>query len=294
METIDGQLRDIRTIDTLVVAETFASFAFTYQRLPAWSARDHASTSHPFAIDFAFTAAPGSVIERPGRATETRSVPPLAGGAVGAEPFDWVRTRTASEIVELRPSEALRAEVADTYRRSAADTYAETFGHTDPFLIYLALRLRAHALGGAAVSDLEGDALARLAVENTIEREGVPRPRGTGAKLDAARMERTRAFIEAHLHETLTLARLADVAAVSRHHFAVMFRRTVGTTPHAYVTALRMQRARQRLHEGAGVERAARAVGYRPAHQFRTAFMRTFGARPGAFAQPPERRTKAP
>ena len=276
------ELRDIRTVERIVFEGAFANFDFTYARLPPWSAREYASTSTPFAIDFAFTTSPRAVVQRPGKGSERRDIPAMSGGAVGAEPFDWIETGTISEFVELRPCEQLRSETAELYGRDGGEPYSETFARTDPFLFLLASRLRAHALGGDSVSDLEGDFLAILALENTIERLGVRRPRGSGAKLDNVRMNRIRDFVEAHVADALTLEVLASVAAVSRHHFAVMFRRTTGLTPHAYVTALRMQRAREALDAGASVERTAGIVGYAPAHQFRTTFRKAFGVLPNA------------
>ena len=61
-----------------------------------------------------------------------------------------------------------------------------------------------------------------------------------------------------------------------------MFRRATGLTPHAYVTALRMERARNRLESGANVATAAASVGYAAAHQFRRAFRAHFGRDPGS------------
>jgi AraC family transcriptional regulator len=133
------------------------------------------------------------------------------------------------------------------------------------------------------VSDLEGEALTTLAIESTIERDGGRARRRTGAKLDARRLARVQAFLESRISARLTLTALADVAAVSRHHFCVMFRRTTGQTPHAYLTALRMQRASELLARGATVEASAAAVGYKAAHQFRKAFQATFGMSARAF-----------
>jgi AraC family transcriptional regulator len=50
-------------------------------------------------------------------------------------------------------------------------------------------------------------------------------------------------YIEANLTAPLTVAELSEVVNLSIHHFAVLFRRTVGLTPHQYVLKMRIDRA---------------------------------------------------
>ena len=282
------QLRDIRTLPRLpsdgsiVHHSTFSNFEFSYYRVPPWESRDEGTTSSPFAIDFAFTPSPNAVIERIGRAPERRDIPAMSGGAMGGEPFDWLRTRSIAEFVELRPTSKLLAMVTDAYRRDPGQPYNETYGNSEPFLFFLATRLRAHALAGDLLSELEADTLATLAIENTSERDGGVQLKRTGAKLDERRLRRVRELLEDRIDQSLTLQDLADEAAVSRHHFAVMFRRTIGTTPHRYLTSLRMQKAVDLLRSGHTVESVARSVGYAAAHQFRAAFKRQFGTLPSS------------
>lgn len=50
-------------------------------------------------------------------------------------------------------------------------------------------------------------------------------------------------YIEANLTAPLTVAELSAVVNLSVHYFAVLFRRTVGLTPHQYVLKMRIDRA---------------------------------------------------
>jgi AraC family transcriptional regulator len=50
-------------------------------------------------------------------------------------------------------------------------------------------------------------------------------------------------YVDAHLTASLTVAELSAVVNLSSHHFAVLFRRTVGLTPHQYVLNMRVDRA---------------------------------------------------
>ncbi len=85
-------------------------------------------------------------------------------------------------------------------------------------------------------------------------------------------------------HEKWNLQRLADIAGMSRSLFATRFRETVGKTPMAYVTQVRMHLAARILDEG---NRALKAVaisaGYESQASFRRHFKRHFGVLPREF-----------
>lgn len=66
---------------------------------------------------------------------------------------------------------------------------------------------------------------------------------GTG-KLAGWQVLRLRAYVEAHLGESIQVKDLSDVARRSTAHFCRAFKRTFGQTPHAYVTDCRLQRAK--------------------------------------------------
>lgn len=51
-------------------------------------------------------------------------------------------------------------------------------------------------------------------------------------------------FIEEHLSENLCLARVAGMVHFSQYHFARLFRKTVGVSPHQYVIRRRVERTK--------------------------------------------------
>lgn len=254
----------------------FSRFAFTYGRTGPHRPGDEPLVSEPSAIDFAFTANPRATIQRASGRTEMRSIQPGSGGSVG-EPFAWVDVPDPSEFVEVRPDAAFRREVATDLKRPDLADLGERLGHGEPWLFALASRFRAHALGGRAVSDLEGEAIVSTALRNVMVALGARAPARMRHGLDARRLARVIEHIDAHLDRALSGAELADVAAVSRFHFTRMFALAVGVAPHAFVTARRMARARDLLTNGVPAARAAPTVGYAPAHQFRRAFRAQFG-----------------
>jgi AraC family transcriptional regulator len=74
-------------------------------------------------------------------------------------------------------------------------------------------------------------------------------PLASGA-LDRRRLQRVLDYIEANLESDLTLDRMASIACLSRYHFARAFRQAVGQTPHRYVSARRLDRAKTLLMQG--------------------------------------------
>ena len=65
--------------------------------------------------------------------------------------------------------------------------------------------------------------------------------------LGASAIGRVRDFMDAHLSETIDVARLADVAGLSVFHFSREFKKSLGVTPHNYLIMRRIRRARQLL-----------------------------------------------
>ncbi|MGK6356641.1 helix-turn-helix domain-containing protein [Sphingomonas sp. DT-207] len=106
------------------------------------------------------------------------------------------------------------------------------------------------------------------------------RARGRPHKLDRARLGRVFELIEAQLAGDLSIAQMAAAANYEASAFTRAFRQATGSTPFAYLTARRMERAALLLEAGEPVTRAALAVGYANASKFAAAFQRRMGAAP--------------
>lgn len=86
-----------------------------------------------------------------------------------------------------------------------------------------------------------------LAVHLLSHHAAPPPPRG----LDRRALDRLRDYVESHLAEDVSLARLARVAGVSVSHLGTLFKRTTGVSVHAFVVQRRVERARALLVAGA-------------------------------------------
>ncbi|MEO1017118.1 MAG: AraC family transcriptional regulator [Pseudomonadota bacterium] len=271
--------QDRNSFEKFRKAERFSSFTASYLSMPPTTVCDEISISRPFAIDFSFSAHDAVLVRRPGGKTTRRRVPPGSGGVTGGDGLAWVRVPEPYECVEIVPDSALLGSVTDELRCPDASGLAEISGQRDPVLWAAATRVRSHVRGGLPLSDIEAESLARSLVAHLMcEYLGVKPRRVNARPLDRRRLERVSDYIDAHLHQPITISTLADIAAMSPFHFAKTFKATTGLAPHAFVTARRMQRARKLLLSGTFKKKeVARQVGYHNVNHFKRMLRIYFG-----------------
>jgi AraC family transcriptional regulator len=112
----------------------------------------------------------------------------------------------------------------------------------------------------------------------------------------ARRVAVATSFLHANLDRNVSVAEAAGAACLSPFHFHRLFAAIHGTTPHRYLTRLRLERARALLRAGdRGVTAVALECGFESAGSFTTLFKRTFGVTPGAIRrneEAPRRRSR--
>lgn len=91
-------------------------------------------------------------------------------------------------------------------------------------------------------------------------------------------------FIDAQLDQPLTLAVLAQEAALSEFHFARMFRYAMGEAPHQFVMRRRMLRAQQLLVQSQlPLTEIALRCGFYSASHFSNRFRQVHGVSPSVY-----------
>jgi AraC-like DNA-binding protein/mannose-6-phosphate isomerase-like protein (cupin superfamily) len=109
-----------------------------------------------------------------------------------------------------------------------------------------------------------------------------PRNRDPNARRISAALRK----IHTYPNRLWTVANLAEEVGLSRSSFAEEFVNCVGTTPHAYLTELRMKRAAHLLQDGSiSCREVASRVGYPIESSFCRAFKRYFGLAPTAYVE---------
>nr|WP_321440565.1 AraC family transcriptional regulator [uncultured Hyphomonas sp.] len=101
--------------------------------------------------------------------------------------------------------------------------------------------------------------------------------------LGIRQLARVQAFIDADLTANLSVRDMAREAGMSETWFAKRFAASTGLAPFAYLTARRMERAKDLLKAGNTVTETALEVGYENASKFAAAFKRYSGQPPSAW-----------
>jgi AraC family transcriptional regulator len=109
-------------------------------------------------------------------------------------------------------------------------------------------------------------------------------PAGSRGGLAPHKLQKVLVYIEEKLAEPVGVRELASQVHMSPFHFARRFKQAVGTPPHAYITQMRIERAR-RLLAGSNLPliEVATRVGYRTQAHFTGVFHRYVGTTPRAF-----------
>jgi len=98
------------------------------------------------------------------------------------------------------------------------------------------------------------------------------------------RLRRAIEFMHDNCGRELALAEIAAAAYLSEFHFARLFKKITGTTPHAYLASLRIERARRLLAESdLPITEVGATVGYGSQSHFTKVFREATGMTPHAF-----------
>jgi AraC-like DNA-binding protein len=109
-------------------------------------------------------------------------------------------------------------------------------------------------------------------------------PHAVVGGLPESKVRRVTAYIENNLHRELRLEELAAVTHMSPYHFARLFKRATGTSPHRFLVRRRIDAAIGLLTEStASISSIGRAVGFRTASHFATTVRRITGMTPSAY-----------
>jgi AraC-like DNA-binding protein len=226
----------------------------------------------------------------------------------------WIR-RDDDEYQFVEPGAILMHRAGSRLeRRRASDSGERTYWFgVHPGTFVEALRrydLSTEDMGGALIADLhfhhrlavlvkqiESDQLDRLAVEEEVlslflgicerradQMKKLTRARGLTAERQRRLVGRARAFLDAHLAETVGLETVARDAGTSLYHLCRVFREQTGTTMHAYRTRQRLGQALDRLVSGsnANLTDLALDLGFSSHSHLSRAFQKQMGVPPSA------------
>ena len=102
------------------------------------------------------------------------------------------------------------------------------------------------------------------------------------------RLERAREFLHGRSSGPVSLEEAARSAALSTYHFHRAFRQVHGSTPHAYLTGLRLARAKDLLRRGTSVLETCLDCGFQSPTSFSRLFRARFGILPSQIRKAPQ------
>jgi AraC family transcriptional regulator len=96
------------------------------------------------------------------------------------------------------------------------------------------------------------------------------------------RLQIAREYLNGSVGRRISLEEVSREACISRYHLHRAFRRVFQLTPHAYVTALRLNRARSLLQSGRPVTDVAMDIGFTSVSAFTRLFRSRYGVPPSS------------
>lgn len=202
----------------------------------------------------------------------------------------WIRWQEQAEFLLLLLDPNLVTQVADELAsRTTVEIIESEQARDDLLMQQIALALKAEIEEGmVASSSLYADSLANTLTVHLLRHYAVwkPRLRETRGSHAASTLRRVMEYIHDNLDKPLTLAELSFVADMSPSYFSHTFKQVTGETPHHYVLAARIERAKSLLLRGNWTPaQVASNIGFFDQSHFTRAFKQLVGVTPHTFLQ---------
>jgi len=162
----------------------------------------------------------------------------------------------------------------------------EHWNVTDRHIMSVLLALTTDLDAGSPAGPIYGESLANALAVYLLSRYAVQRrlPMVPKGGLPGCRLRRVLDYIGDNLAEDVRLSDLAELAGMSTHHFAELFKRSMKCTPHRYVLQQRIERAKIALREPRRTVLDAAAIsGFPNPSHFARMFRRFVGVTPSQF-----------
>ena len=211
-----------------------------------------------------------------------------AAGDLGMCPHHegkWVGLMNTPHLQLIISDEALMAASEGTGSEVELRTYRK---FTDPRLSALVTAVHAEMVAGFPsgrlfLNSVEQAIAIALVHDHAVGHRPVQMYRGG---LGAARLRRIEELIHAKMEEDLSLHEMAQSVGLSTAHFARMFRKSTGETPHQFVLRQKIERAKAMLlAPDARVLDVAVACGFKTQQHFAQVFRDVCGVSPTQYRQ---------
>jgi AraC family transcriptional regulator len=236
----------------------------------------------------------GSVITRRGggvfdRTVAERGTAWLSPGGLEEDYIDISDPLPQVLHVYLPPSHFSSTSLGIDLNESMIASLRYESGFQDPLLAEIAYAIASElesptSSGRLLAETLASSLAARLVQNHASSPPAQALPRMTQEGLDRRRLSRVLDYIEANLEGDLSVDYLASIACLSRFHFARAFKVAVGRPPHRYVSAKRLEHAKELLIRGdESLVDIALALDFSCQANFTRSFRQMTGQTPGQY-----------
>lgn len=242
-------------------------------------------SSHVFC--FKCSGARARRTDKPRRAAGSVGLPGMSLFLAADELSEWENNGPSQVACVFLGSEFLAALAAEAF-----DVDGETvqykdaaFGHDEEGAL-LGKMIEQRLRSARRLAALEVDGLAQLIGLHALRHySDISRPPVTLArKLTQGQLDTVVEYIRAHLSSPLRLADIAASIGMSQFAFSRAFRSSMGTTPHQYLTRLRIEHAKGLLVSGTSpICDIAGAVGFVDQSHLSAQFRRAVGTTPARY-----------
>ena len=127
--------------------------------------------------------------------------------------------------------------------------------------------------------------LMKLYREITVQISRVPAAKASTREELFRRLQLAREYIHSKADQQVSLEEVARESCLSRYHLHRSFTRVFRRTPHAYLTALRLEKAQSLLQAGHTVTDVCMEVGFTSVSSFSRLFRSHFGSSPSSLGK---------
>lgn len=184
-------------------------------------------------------------------------------------------------VVSIDP--LLIKQAADQMESKGTPEFDNLWSFQDEQLRLLVTEMEREMSTGWAMGSLYGDSLGMslaIALIKKYGRTSLPFPQLKGG-LSRPRLRQVLAYMKENLHHDIRLQELAGLVGLSNFHFMRSFRQSTGSTPHQYLTQMRVSRAQSLLLLPQWtILQIADAVGFADPSRFSKVFRTSTGVSP--------------
>lgn len=203
---------------------------------------------------------------------------------VPAQASHAIRVVGEQELIFLSLEPEFLQQVAYDAIATHAVELIPHFAKADPFIAQIGLSLSKVLENDPTGSQFYAETLTAALAAHLLQFYSVRGLSRRKESLPDTRIQQSIDYIQAHLHEELSLAAIAQAVGLSQYHFCRAFKRVVGVSPWQYVIQQRVEAAKRFLAlPKLSIAEISRQMGFSSQAQFTTFFRKHVDLTPTAY-----------